>query len=153
LTWLFFFLYGPVEDALAVYVAHDLRASAGLLGAYWTSFGAGALVAALIYGPFIPLTYALLQSSATSANLPAVLAARSAIIMVAAPLGTAAGGSVVGTFGAAQTLTASGAATVLLAVTTGAIWARRSGQLRRSSWHQPRPPRLRRTSRWLTHLQ
>ena len=169
LTWLFFFLYGPVEDALPVYVAHDLRASASLLGAYWTSFGAGALVAALItgtlqtghlqrrtvlivagwgacllpfsfapagvtlacfalggliYGPFIPLTYALLQSSATSANLPAVLAARSAIIMVAAPLGTAVGGSVVGTFGAAQTLTASGAATVLLAVTTGVIWAR-----------------------------
>jgi hypothetical protein len=54
-----------------------------------------------------------------------VLAARSAIIMVAAPLGTAAGGPIVGTFGAAQTLTASGAATVLLAVTTGVIWARK----------------------------
>lgn len=34
LTWLFFFLYGPVEDALPVYVAHDLHAHAGLLGAY-----------------------------------------------------------------------------------------------------------------------
>ncbi len=28
LTWLFFFLYGPVEDALPVYVAHDLQAHA-----------------------------------------------------------------------------------------------------------------------------
>src|SRR5207245_52435 len=37
LTWFFFFLYGPVEDALPVYVAHDLGANAGLLGAYWTS--------------------------------------------------------------------------------------------------------------------
>jgi hypothetical protein len=34
LTWLFFFLYGPVEDALPVYVAHDLHAHARLLGAY-----------------------------------------------------------------------------------------------------------------------
>lgn len=40
LTWLFFFLYGPVEDALPVYVSRELHASAGLLGAYWTSFGA-----------------------------------------------------------------------------------------------------------------
>ncbi len=170
LSWLFFFLYGPVEVALPVYVAHDLHASAGLLGAYWTSFGVGALVAALItgtlrnrnirrvtllivagwgacllpfvfapvgvtlacfalggliYGPFIPLTYALFQSSTTSAHLPTVLAARSAIILVATPLGTAAGGPIVGTLGAAQTLTASGAATVLLAVTTGIIWTRK----------------------------
>jgi len=48
LTWLFFFLYGPVEVALPVYVAHDLHADAGLLGTYWTAFGIGALVAALI---------------------------------------------------------------------------------------------------------
>ena len=169
LTWLFFFLYGPVEVALPVYVAHDLHADAGLLGTYWTAFGIGALVAALItgtlrnrnirrvtllivagwgacllpfvfapvgvtlvcfalggliYGPFIPLTYALFQSSTTGAHLPTVLAARSAIIMVATPLGTAIGGPLVGIIGAAQTLTASGAATVLLAVLTGLIWTR-----------------------------
>src|SRR5215472_14673813 len=170
LTWLFFFLYGPVEDALPIYVTHDLNAGAGLLGAYWTSFGVGALVASLvtgtlrnrdlrrvtllivagwgacllpfafspvgvtlacfalgglIYGPFIPLTYALFQSATTSAKLPAILAARSAIIMVAAPLGTAAGGPIVGALGAAQTLTVSGAATILLAVTVGIAWARK----------------------------
>ena len=38
-TWVFFFLYGPVEVALPVYVAVDLQAPAGLLGAYWTTFG------------------------------------------------------------------------------------------------------------------
>jgi len=169
ITWLFFFLYGPVEDALPVYVAHDLHAGAGLLGAYWASFGVGALVSALltgtlghrdirrvtllivagwggcllpfafapagvtlacfafgglIYGPFIPLTYALLQSSAPSDRLPMVLAARSAIIMVATPLGTAAGGPVVGALGAARTLAASGAATVVLAVIVAAHWTR-----------------------------
>jgi predicted MFS family arabinose efflux permease len=171
LTWLFFFLYGPVEDALPVYAARDLHASAGLLGAYWASFGVGALVAALItgtlrhhnirrvtllivagwgaclvpfafapapvtlacfalggliYGPFIPLTSTLLQSSVTSASLPAVLAARSALITVSSPLGTAAGGPLVAALGAAWTLAASGAATVLLAVATAAIWARTS---------------------------
>src|SRR5215831_643137 len=170
LTWLFFFLYGPVEDALPVYVAHDLHAGARLLGAYWASFGVGALVSALItgtlghrdirrvtvlivagwgacllpfafapagmtlacfalggliYGPFIPLTYALLQASAPGVNLPMVLAARSAIIMVATPLGTAAGGPIIGALGAARTLTASGTATVVLAVISGMLWTRR----------------------------
>src|SRR5919198_4239070 len=50
LTWVFFFLYGPVEDALPVYVASDLHAGSALLGAYWTTFGVGALVASLITG-------------------------------------------------------------------------------------------------------
>ncbi len=167
LTWLFFFLYGPVEDALPVYVARDLHAHARLLGAFWTSFGVGALVSTLlvgslrghatrritllivagwgaclvpfafapvgvtlvcfavgglIYGPFIPLTYALFQSITTTANLPSVLAARSAAVIVAAPLGTAIGGPIVAGIGAGWTLTASGAATVLLAAVATAVW-------------------------------
>lgn len=174
LMWLFFFLYGPVEDALPVYVAHDLHAGAGLLGAYWTAFGIGALAATLItgafrsrntgrvtllvvagwgacllpfaiapvgvtlacfglggliYGPFVPLTYTLFQSATTTANLPTVLAARSAFTMIAAPLGTAIGGPLVGALGASGTLTASGAATVLLAATSTLLWRKR-----RISW-------------------
>ena len=169
LTWLFFFLYGPVEDALPVYVAHDLHAHAQLLGAYWTSFGVGALASTLltgalrgratrrvvllivagwgaclvpfafapigvtlvcfaaggiIYGPFVPLTYALFQSITTTANLPSVLAARSAALIVASPLGTAIGGPIVAGLGAGWTLTASGAATVLLAAVATPIWQR-----------------------------
>ena len=167
LTWLFFFLYGPVEDALPVYVARDLHGHAGLLGAYWTSFGVGALastlltgalrsratrrltllivagwgaclipfafaptgvtlacfaVGGLVYGPFIPLTYALFQSITTTANLPSVLAARSAALTVSTPLGTAIGGPIVAGLGAGWTLTASGAATVLLAAIATPIW-------------------------------
>lgn len=167
LTWLFFFLYGPVEDALPVFVAHDLHAHAGLLGAYWTSFGVGAFVSTLfagtlrrratrriiilivggwgaclipfasasagatlvcfaagglVYGPFIPLTYALFQSITTTANLPGVLAARSAALIVAAPLGTAIGGPIVAGLGARWTLAASGAATVVLAALATAVW-------------------------------
>jgi MFS family permease len=169
LTWLFFFLYGPVEAALPVYVARDLHAGAALLGAYWTTFGVGALAATLvagtlrhhnvrritlwivagwgacllpfafapvavtltsfavgglIYGPFIPLTYALFQSATPTANLPAVLAARSALVMISTPLGTALGGPLVGSIGAAPTLAASGAATVLLAVAASILWSR-----------------------------
>ncbi len=169
LTWFFFFLYGPVETALPVYVAHDLHAHATLLGAYWTSFGVGALVSTLlvgalrsratrrvtllivagwgaclipfafapfgvtllcfaaggvIYGPFVPLTYALFQSITTTENLPSVLAARSAALIIAAPLGTAIGGPVVAGIGAGSTLAASGGATVLLAACAATVWRR-----------------------------
>jgi predicted MFS family arabinose efflux permease len=168
LTWLFFFLYGPVEVALPIYVAVDRAAPAGLLAAYWTSFGVGALAAnlvtstlraratrrvtllivagwgacllpfagapipitvlsfaagGLIYGPFIPLTYALFQSTATTADLPAVLAARSAIVMVSTPLGTAIGGPLVAGLGATTTLVTSGVATIVLAAAASVIWA------------------------------
>jgi MFS family permease len=46
-TCVFFFLYGPVEVALPVHVAHDLHGSAGLLGLYWTGFGVGATIGGL----------------------------------------------------------------------------------------------------------
>jgi hypothetical protein len=166
-TWVFFFLYGPVEVALPVYVAVDLRGPSELLGAYWTTFGVGALAANLItgtirgrnmrritllvvagwgaclvpfafapisvtlvsfalggviYGPFIPLTYALFQSSTTAANLPSVLAARSAVVMVSTPLGTAIGGPLVGSLGGAGTLAVSGLSTLLLAAAASVLW-------------------------------
>ncbi len=46
-TCVFFFLYGPVEVALPVHVAHELHASPSLLGLYWTVFGIGAAVGGL----------------------------------------------------------------------------------------------------------
>jgi MFS family permease len=166
-TWVFFFLYGPVEVALPVYVAHDLQASPQLLAAYWTAFGIGALASNLltgalrahnmrrvtllvvagwgacllpfafapipvtvvffglggvIYGPFVPLTYALFQSATSTENLPAVLAARSALIMLSTPLGTALGGPIVGMVGGTWTLVASGVATLLLAAVGFVLW-------------------------------
>ena len=154
-----------------MYVAVDLGATAGLLGAYWTTFGVGALAATLItgtirgrnmrritlliiagwgacllpfafapvavtlaafavggliYGPFIPLTYALFQSSTTAANLPFVLSARSAVVMVATPLGTAIGGPLVGSLGASGTLAVSGIATIALAAVASVLWTGRA---------------------------
>ena len=167
MTWVFFFLYGPVEVALPVYVAVDMQSDAGLLGLYWTTFGVGALAAnlitgtirgrnmrritlvivagwgacllpfafapvpitlaafaigGLIYGPFIPLTYALFQSSTTAANLPSVLAARSAVVLVSTPVGTAIGGPLVSAIGASETLAVSGLATVALAAVAAVLW-------------------------------
>jgi MFS family permease len=46
-TCVFFFLYGPVEVALPIYIAHDLHGSSVLLGAYWTAFGIGAVAGGL----------------------------------------------------------------------------------------------------------
>src|ERR687887_199236 len=87
-------------------------------------FAAGGVV----YGPFTPLTYALFQSITTTRNLPSVLAARSAALIVATPLGTAIGGPIVAGIGAGWTLTASGAATVLLAALATPIWQRGRSQ-------------------------
>jgi MFS family permease len=170
-SWVFFFLYGPVEVALPVHVAHELGGSSELLGAYWTSFAVGALAATLvtgalrtgnvrriaiaivagwgacllpfafapvpvtllffaagglIYGPFIPLTYALFQSATPAADLPAVLAARGTVVIVAAPLGIALGGPMVAVLGGGGTLVASGLATLVLAVVALLAWPRES---------------------------
>jgi hypothetical protein len=46
-TCVFFFLYGPVEVALPIHVAAELQGSPGLLGAFWTVFGVGAVAGGL----------------------------------------------------------------------------------------------------------
>lgn len=64
LTWLFNFLYGPVEVALPLHVTRDLRAGSEVLGLYWTVFGAGAIAGSLAAGslrrlPLWPTTLAI----------------------------------------------------------------------------------------------
>ncbi|MFJ4923179.1 MFS transporter [Streptomyces sp. NPDC088725] len=61
LTWVFNFLYGPVEIALPLHVTQDLHAGSGLLGLYWTLFGVGAALGSLAAGvlrrlPLWPVT-------------------------------------------------------------------------------------------------
>jgi MFS family permease len=46
-TCLFFFLYGPVEVALPVHIAQETSGSAPLLGAFWATFGVGAILGGL----------------------------------------------------------------------------------------------------------
>ena len=64
LTWFFNFLYGPVEVALPLHVTDDLHAPGALLGLYWTLFGVGAVLGALVVGalrrlPLWPVTVAI----------------------------------------------------------------------------------------------
>ena len=61
LTWLFNFLYGPVEVALPLHVSEDLHAPGTLLGLYWMLFGIGAVLGGLAAGtlqrlPLWPVT-------------------------------------------------------------------------------------------------
>ena len=50
LTVVYYFLYGPVEVALPLYVTGTLGGSAGLLGLFWTVFGIGATAGSAVTG-------------------------------------------------------------------------------------------------------
>lgn len=50
LTVVYYFLYGPVEVALPLYVTGPLHGDAGLLGLFWTVFGVGASIGSLVAG-------------------------------------------------------------------------------------------------------
>jgi MFS family permease len=50
LTLVYYFLYGPVEVALPLYVTGPLRGSAALLGLFWTVFGIGATAGSIVAG-------------------------------------------------------------------------------------------------------
>lgn len=160
LSMLFFFLYGPVEVALPVFVADHHPTS--YLGLYWAVFGLGALtgglivgalrrlplwrtaivvvlgwgtsltvfgitpallptllafgVGGLIYGPYPALSFTLFQNETPPGRLTSVLAARSAVLVASAPLGTALGGPLTAAVGARTTLLISGLATIVLAL-------------------------------------
>ncbi len=77
----------------------------------------------LIYGPFTALSYTLFQERTPAAWLTAVLAARSAALLTAGPVGTALGGPLIALLGPRQVLAASGIATVVLAAVGAAVRA------------------------------
>jgi MFS family permease len=85
-TCVFFFLYGPVEVALPIHVSRELHASPGLLGAYWTVFGVGAVIGglsagllqrrplwAVVVGIIVGWGGALLPLGLTDATLPGLI--------------------------------------------------------------------------------
>jgi MFS family permease len=69
-----------------------------------------------IYGPFVALSVTLMQAKSPPQYLAAMLAARSAVLLTASPLGTALGGPLTTTLGPRATLGGSGLATVVLGV-------------------------------------
>jgi len=75
----------------------------------------------VIYGPYISVTTALLQSMSPPEQLSRVLAARSALTIPATSLGTLAGGPAVGAIGAQNTLLLSGLLTIALGLVVALI--------------------------------
>jgi predicted MFS family arabinose efflux permease len=80
-------------------------------------------IGGLIYGPYVPLTYQLMQARVAPHEQATVLATRGAIMTVAAPVGTALGGPLTAALGAGRTLAFSGLATVAAAVVIAALSA------------------------------
>src|SRR4029453_17723180 len=69
----------------------------GCLGPFAVRPGGGTIasfaIGGFVYGPFVPLSYALFQSSTTTANLPSVLAAPRAAGIFSPPPGRAPAGA------------------------------------------------------------
>ncbi|MGC4837192.1 MFS transporter [Micromonospora vinacea] len=87
-------------------------------------------LAGLIWAPYMSTSMALFQRSTSIAQLPAVLAANGAILVLAVPLGTMLGGPLVGAIGARPTLLLCAMAIVALGLIAGAIAiSRRSSRL------------------------
>jgi MFS family permease len=99
------------------------------------SFGLGAptaltvacfMLGGVFYGPFVALSVTLMQAKSPPQHLAAMLAALSAALLTASPLGTAIGGPLTAALGPRATLGGSGLATVALgAVACVLLLARR----------------------------
>ncbi|HZE38912.1 MAG TPA: MFS transporter [Stackebrandtia sp.] len=77
---------------------------------------AGLTIGGVIYGPFGALSVTLMQETAPPRHLASMLAARSAVLLTASPIGTALGGPLTAAIGPRLTLGASGLGTVALGV-------------------------------------
>lgn len=81
----------------------------------------------VIYGPFTALSFTLFQDRTPAAWLTTVLAARGAVLLTAAPVGTALGGPLTAAMGPRRVLAASGIATITLALMATVVrnWGKR----------------------------
>jgi MFS family permease len=92
----------------------------GLDTPLWAALAAF-FVAAIIWGPWMSLSMAVLQETSPPAALAQVIAARSSLLILSSPLGTALGGPIVAGLGARGTLLASAVATIVLGLITTAV--------------------------------
>ena len=81
----------------------------------------GFAFAGLVYGPYSALSFTLLQDRAPADSLTTVLAARSAVLLTASPLGAALGGLLLDRTSAPAVLVSSGALMILVALTSAII--------------------------------
>jgi len=92
----------------------------GLHTPLWVALAAF-FAAAVIWGPWLSLSMAVLQDASSPAALAQVIAARSSLLIIAAPIGTAFGGPIVAALGARGTLLVSALATIGLGLITSAL--------------------------------
>ena len=78
---------------------------------------------AVIWGPWTSLSMAVFQDACPPAAMAQVIVARSSLLILASPLGTALGGPLVAALGARGTLLASALATITLGLLTVAVLA------------------------------
>jgi hypothetical protein len=98
----------------------------GLHTPLWVALTA-LFAAAVIWGPWMSLSMAVLQDASPPAALAQVIAARSSLLIIAAPIGTAFGGPIVAALGARGTLLLSALATIGLGlITTAVLLSRRA---------------------------
>lgn len=114
---------GPVEVALPLYVTHTLRASATVLGIFWTVFGIGGVVGALIAGairrlPLWPTVLAIALAYAASL-LPLAFVSS----LVPALLGFAVGGLVYAPYPAIAATLLQRESTASEITLVGAAWS------------------------------
>jgi hypothetical protein len=76
---------------------------------------------AVIWGPWTSLSMAVFQEAALPGVLAPVLAARSALLTIATPLGTALGGPMIAALGARGTLLVSALTTIMLGLIATAV--------------------------------
>jgi hypothetical protein len=99
----------------------------GLPGRLWAGLAAF-FAGGVIFGPWTSLSMGVFQEASPPGTLAQVLAARSSLLILAAPVGTALGGPLVADLGARGTLLASALATIILALITAAVLAWTRGQ-------------------------
>jgi MFS family permease len=90
-----------------------------------------------IYGPFVALSVTLMQAKSPPQHLAVMLAARSAALLTASPVGTAIGGPLTTALGPRATLGGSGLATVALGAVAGVLLLARH---RHNAARHPRTP-------------
>jgi hypothetical protein len=92
----------------------------GLPVPLWGALG-GFCVAAVIWGPWTSLSMAVFQEATPPQVLAQVLAARSSLLILATPVGTALGGPLISAVGARGTLLLCAVATIVIGLITAAI--------------------------------
>ena len=111
----------------------------GLPGPLWVALAAF-FAGAVIWGPWMSLSMAVLQDASPPGALAQVIAARGSLLILASPLGTAFGGPLVAALGARGTLLVSALGTILLGLITVAVLAAARRRVPAGGTAGPPPP-------------